>query len=529
MNVLHVTNDIAETDILRREFSAVDSDLRVECAGTPSEAIARLEAGTNHYDAVLLELTQMNGEGLSLVSHIRRNNLPIGVVAITSARDDGPAREALNSGADHCVVKGKEFLARLPTVLAHAVERRTLEARLRVMLETAPACLMRVAGDGTILAMNIAMLAMVDAERADQVVDQSWYERVVPDAQAACRNFIERAAHGERGSLECQIEGFSGTQRWVVMHAVCAPVDASGVPSALVAIRDLDKTRGLEAGLEQYRGKLENLEKALGEAETQNQWLLDGHETDRAEWQQQVAAATAQEGTVVEQVRAERDKLESAVQAAAAQAQQLSADHEADRAEWQQQLAAATAQTGAIDAQLCAERERLESALNAAEAQQRLSADLASERAAREQAEVTRRQALLDEQQLNGALERALAVHKATHQQLTAGHDAERAEWQQQLAAATAQTAAIDAQLCAERERVENALNAAEAQQRLSTDLASERAAREQAEVTHRQALLDEQQLNGALARALALHKATRQQRTADHEAQGHVSIEARH
>ena len=204
MNVLHVTNDIAETDILRREFSAVDSDLRVECAGTPSEAIARLEAGTNHYDAVLLELTQMNGEGLSLVSHIRKNNLPIGVVAITSARDDGPAREALNSGADHCVVKGKEFLARLPTVLAHAVERRTLEARLRVMLETAPACLMRVAGDGTILAMNIATLAMVDAERADQVVDQSWYERVVPDSQAACRNFIERAAHGERGSLECQ-------------------------------------------------------------------------------------------------------------------------------------------------------------------------------------------------------------------------------------------------------------------------------------------------------------------------------------
>ena len=51
--------------MLRREFSAADPDLRVECAGTPREAIERLEAGTSHYDAVLLELTQMNGDGRS--------------------------------------------------------------------------------------------------------------------------------------------------------------------------------------------------------------------------------------------------------------------------------------------------------------------------------------------------------------------------------------------------------------------------------------------------------------------------------
>ena len=98
MNVLHVTTDIGETDILRREFSAIDPNLRVECAGTPREAIERLEAGTNHYDAVLLELTQMNSDGSSLVSQIRKNNLPVGVVAIASVRDDGPSHEILNSG-----------------------------------------------------------------------------------------------------------------------------------------------------------------------------------------------------------------------------------------------------------------------------------------------------------------------------------------------------------------------------------------------------------------------------------------------
>ncbi len=57
MNVLYVTPDLGEGDILRREFSALDPDLRFESTATPHEAIERLEAGTSHYDAVLLELT----------------------------------------------------------------------------------------------------------------------------------------------------------------------------------------------------------------------------------------------------------------------------------------------------------------------------------------------------------------------------------------------------------------------------------------------------------------------------------------
>jgi PAS domain S-box-containing protein len=366
-NVLYVTPDLGESDILRREFSALHPDLRLESTATPREAIERLEAGTSHYDAVLIELTKMNGEGLSLVRHIRKNNLPVGVVAIAVARDDAPSQEVLESGADHVVVKGKEFLPRLPTVLARAVERRTLEARLRAMLETAPVCLMRVAGDGTILAMNIAVLDMVEAERAEQIVDESWYERVVPDDQAACRDFIERASHGERGSFECQIKRLSGTHRTVLMGAVRAPVDADGTPSALVAMRDLDKTRSLEAGLTQGREKLGALETALSELAAQNQQLVAGHEAERAEWQPQQSSTdlTAERAAwehaeatgrqeFVNKHRAERVATEHALKAAEARCQQLSADHESERDKWQEQLAAGKAQEAALKRQLLA-------------------------------------------------------------------------------------------------------------------------------------------------------------------------------
>ena len=502
MNVLYVTPDLGESDILRREFSALHPDLRLESTATPREAIERLAAGTSHYDAVLIELTQMNGEGLSLVRHIRKNNLPVGVVAIMSARDDAPSQEVLESGADHVVVKGKEFLPRLPTVLARAVERRTLEARLRAMLETAPVCLMRVAGDGTILAMNIAALDMVEAERAEQMVDESWYERVVPDAQAACRDFIERASHGERGSFECQIQRLSGAHRTVLMGAVRAPVDADGAPSALVAMRDLDKTRSLEAGLTQGREKLEALETALSELEAQNQQLVAGHEAKRAEWQPQQSSTdlTAQRAAweqaeatrrqeFVAKHQAEREATEQALKAAEAQCQQLAADHEAERAEWQQQQS---------------------------------STDLTAQRAAWEQAEATRRQEFVNKQQAEReALEYALKAAEAQGQQLAADHEAERTKWQKQLAMVKAQEEAVVEQLFTEHEKLESALQAAAAQQQSSTDLTAKRAAWEQAEATGRQEFVNKQGAEReATEHALKAAEARCQQLSGDHEAE---------
>ena len=532
MNVLHVTTDTGETDIVRRELSAVDPDLRVECAGTPREAIARLEGETSHYDAVLLDLTHMNGEGPSLVSHIRKNNLPVGVVAITSAREEGSSREALNCGADRIVVKDKEFLTRLPAVLAQAVERRTLEARLRLRLETAPACLMRVAGDGTILALNIATLKMIDAKWADQVVDQSWFERVEPDDQAACRDFIERAANGERGSFECQIEGLSGTQRTVLMHAVRAPVAASGVPSALVVMLDLDDTRGLEAALEQYRQELGVVETALSEVEAQNQQLSADHEAERAAWEQHRAAWEQAEATrrqaLVDEHQAAHEASQSALASTDAKYQQLSADHEAERAAWEQQRAAweraeATRRQALVDEHQAA-HEASQSALASADANnQQLSADYEAKRAAWERAEATRRQALVDEHQAaHEASQSALASADAKYQQLSADHEAERAAWEQQRAARQAQERASIEQQGAEREKLESALKAAVAQcQRLSTDLVSERAAWEQAEATRRQALVDEHRAaHEAFQSALASADAKYQQLSADHEAE---------
>ena len=419
-----------------------------------------------------------------------------------SARDDAPSQEVLESGADHVVVKGKEFLPRLPTVLARAVERRTLEARLRAMLETAPVCLMRVAGDGTILAMNIAALDMVEAERAEQMVDESWYERVVPDAQAACRDFIERASHGERGSFECQIQRLSGAHRTVLMGAVRAPVDADGAPSALVAMRDLDKTRSLEAGLTQGREKLEALETALSELEAQNQQLVAGHEAKRAEWQPQQSSTdlTAQRAAweqaeatrrqeFVAKHQAEREATEQALKAAEAQCQQLAADHEAERAEWQQQQS---------------------------------STDLTAQRAAWEQAEATRRQEFVNKQQAEReALEYALKAAEAQGQQLAADHEAERTKWQKQLAMVKAQEEAVVEQLFTEHEKLESALQAAAAQQQSSTDLTAKRAAWEQAEATGRQEFVNKQGAEReATEHALKAAEARCQQLSGDHEAE---------
>ena len=166
---------------------------------------------------------------------------------------------------------------------------------------------------------------------------------------AACRDFIERAAHGERGSFECQITRLSGAHRTVLMGAVRAPVDADGVPSALVVMRDLEQIRGLEAGLEQYRQKLGALETALKDLEAK-QSSVD-LTAEHAVWEQ---AEAMRRQEYVDKHRAEREAAKQALTAAAARCEQLAADHEADRAEWQQQLAAGKVQEAALKRQLLA-------------------------------------------------------------------------------------------------------------------------------------------------------------------------------
>jgi PAS domain S-box-containing protein len=103
----------------------------------------------------------------------------------------------------------------------HAEEiLRESEERFRAIFETTPECVKVVAPDGTLLMMNEAGLAMVDATTAEDVIGRNVYDLIAPEDRETFRGLNERACAGEKGSLEFDIIGLSGTRRRMETHAV---------------------------------------------------------------------------------------------------------------------------------------------------------------------------------------------------------------------------------------------------------------------------------------------------------------------
>jgi len=130
MNILYIEDDARDADLTRREFARSVPHFRLDTVATQREALARLE-GEPDYDLVLTDLHLPDGDGLALLAQVRERGLPLAVVVITGGGDEGSAVAALKAGANDYVVKGGDYLARLPLALENALHRFRAEADRR--------------------------------------------------------------------------------------------------------------------------------------------------------------------------------------------------------------------------------------------------------------------------------------------------------------------------------------------------------------------------------------------------------------
>jgi hypothetical protein len=138
--------------------------------------------------------------------------------------------------------------------------------RLRTMLDRQPACLMRIAEDGTLLAINDAALSLLGVRELADALDTSIVARIQsPDAATVWTDFSARVSSAGAGSLECQMRDAGGVQRAVILQAVTLP-HPDGEASLLVTARDVTTARKLQDSLEQVASALAQLRGALGTA-----------------------------------------------------------------------------------------------------------------------------------------------------------------------------------------------------------------------------------------------------------------------
>ena len=134
MKILYVEDNSGDASLLQYQFAKTAPTIEVEWVETHKEAIKRLSLCAPDkpcYDLVLTEMNLPDGNGISIISFIRDKGLWMPVVIITGMGDEASAINALNAGASDYIIKGNDYLTRLPAALDLAINKFRIEAARR--------------------------------------------------------------------------------------------------------------------------------------------------------------------------------------------------------------------------------------------------------------------------------------------------------------------------------------------------------------------------------------------------------------
>ena len=132
MKVIYVEDDPRDADLTVRTLARTAPHIAVETVASVAEAYARLEhIASAPIDLVLTDMHLRDGDGLSLLNHIRENSLPLAVVIVTGVGDEEKAVTALKARADDYVVKRKGYLDNLAVILESAFNHYKADAARR--------------------------------------------------------------------------------------------------------------------------------------------------------------------------------------------------------------------------------------------------------------------------------------------------------------------------------------------------------------------------------------------------------------
>jgi PAS domain S-box-containing protein len=130
------------------------------------------------------------------------------------------------------------------------------EARLRTIINTEPDCVKVVRQDGSLLDMNEAGVAMLEAASIEEARAHGLANFICPEHVGAFAELHRRVIAGQRGELDFEVVGLRGTRRWLRTSA--APMfDATLGETVLVGItsditerrHDVERLRALNEEL----------------------------------------------------------------------------------------------------------------------------------------------------------------------------------------------------------------------------------------------------------------------------------------
>ncbi|NJN10464.1 MAG: response regulator [Richelia sp. RM2_1_2] len=216
-------------------------------------------------DLLILDIEMPGFNGIELCHQVRNHSrwslLP--VLFLTVHNEAETVNQVFNVGADDFVSKpivGPELVTRIVNRLEriNLIRRMTKEREKRHKMESeswrtifkaSPECIKLVDAEGTLLGINPAGLAMIEAD--ETAIGQNIYAVISPEYRQAFEDLNKSVCRGNKETLEFEIIGLKGSHRLVETHGVPLLNPENGQLMQLAVTRDITTQKQIEAQREQ--------------------------------------------------------------------------------------------------------------------------------------------------------------------------------------------------------------------------------------------------------------------------------------
>jgi PAS domain S-box-containing protein len=182
MRILYVYNSDHERKLVRHALELESGSFQIIEAGSRHEFEALLALG--NYDLILSEASGGGSDSLQVLDIVKERASPIPVVIITGTGSRKLAQEAMKRGAADYVLKSPRQIYKLPGTLRRVLEEQRLrteierareairasEERYTSLFQTAREAILRIDGEGTVLAANPAAAGLLGYKNPEVMI-----------------------------------------------------------------------------------------------------------------------------------------------------------------------------------------------------------------------------------------------------------------------------------------------------------------------------------------------------------------------